>query len=442
MNNKDKYGEVLTPPLFVEQMMDDAINVGNLKLDDITIFEPGAGKGVFFDVMQNKKALLGNNFKYIFNEINGEHEKDLRRVAKTGNTTILMKDLLTLDEQERQKYKADLVVGNLPFNSNSKKFVPSLAVNNKDDKMITQSKSVTIWTKMTHYCFEHIIKPGGYFFAIIPCIWLKPDKQGIYSLFTQQNKLILLKIFDCQTSNKIFKYNCQTPICYVLVKKEDSSSGEEVVPTTTFKLFDKDKYIDFNLEPNLCIPTKMASAFAKYSGIMNKYNCSSCFTHLRKISTLKQKCLDEEVTRFPKGGLEFYKDNISGVHKIITGSIYNKQDDVLTLNGFVSKEPALYDGVPKLILPHKRRAKFFKDYTGEYSCFGRDMYIFICSGPEQIDKLYDFFTNNLCVNKMIESGFTIRMNFIEKYVFQYIPWIFDENYHYVEKEAVAITHAE
>ena len=85
-----------------------------------------------------------------------------------------------------------------------------------------------------------------------------------------------------------------------------------------------------------------------------------------------------------------------------------------------------------MILPHKRLAKFFKDYDGSYSCFGRDMYVFLCDSEKQIDELYDFLNgnDNAVVNQMIESGFTIRMNFIEKYVFQYIPWIFDKKFDY------------
>jgi hypothetical protein len=83
-----------------------------------------------------------------------------------------------------------------------------------------------------------------------------------------------------------------------------------------------------------------------------------------------------------------------------------------------------------LILPHKRLAKFFKDYDGSYSCFGRDMYVFLCDNKKQIDELCDFLEGNVIVNQMIETGFTIRMNFIEKYVFQYIPWIFDKKFEY------------
>lgn len=429
MNNKDKYGEVFTPGVFVEQLLQDCTPLLHIS-PNMTIFEPGAGKGIFFEILQNQHQLFGDNFKYVLNEINHENLLDLQKVSAkySENVDIIIEDLLSLRETDFQWNSADLVIGNLPFNSHSKKFVPSLALNNKDNTEVTKSKSLTIWNKMAHFCFENILKDGGYFLAIIPCIWLKKDKGGIYSLFTEENEIILLKVFDCRTANKIFDYNCQTPICYVLVKKS-TKKKLLVSDNIKFKLFDKDKtktYIDFKLERGLCIPTNYVSDFVNHYAYLSETGCRSCFENLYKISTLKPACIKGKTCEYLKGGLEHCQlDQEKDEYKIITGSSYHKKTGVLSLNGFVSTEPALYHGRPKLILPHKRLAKFFKDYDGEYSCFGRDMYVFLCETHEQIDTLHDFF-NQKIVNKMIEDGFTIRMNFVEKYVFQYIPWIFDE----------------
>ena len=335
--------------------------------------------------------------------------------------------------------------GNLPFNCYTKKFVPSLAKNNKDNKSVTQPKSITLWNKITHFCFEHILKPGGYFYTVIPCIWLKPDRGGIYDLFTGEHNIILLKTFDCQTANTMFHYNCQTPICYVLVQKKKTNAEVKVGVRKQFKLYDHDldSYSDFELYPGKCIPTHCVSHFIHHSQFIEKRQISSCYNHVLKISTLHPSCLAGEIARFSKGGLENYieKTGCGGeskenTYKIITGSLFDKKTNKLTLNGFVSNVPCLYYGKPKLILPHKRLAKFFKDYDGNYSCFGRDMYVFLCDNKTQIDELYDFLEGNVNVNQMIEIGFTIRMNFIEKYVFQYIPWIFDENFEFDEYHAL------
>ena len=48
------------------------------------------------------------------------------------------------------------------------------------------------------------------------------------------------------------------------------------------------------------------------------------------------------------------------------------------------------------------------------------MYVFLCpNGIEQMNTLEKNLTSNLT---MIEEGFRIRMNFIEKYVFQYVEY--------------------
>ena len=424
-NNKNKYGEVFTPPFLIQQMIDDLKTEGldnHLSLVQAdTIFEPGAGKGVFFDIFVNKNNFFkdNKNFKYTMNEINYEHFDDLKTICK--NYSDYTEDCLDLDIS-----KCKLIIGNLPFNCETKKFVPSLAKNNKDNKSVTQSKSVTLWTKITHFCFDNILKDNGYFYAIIPCIWLKPDRGGIYDLFTRYYSIILLKTFDCQIANTIFKYNCQTPICYVLVHKKKNNHKDNKLK---FKLYDhqENKYLDFVLDYGKCIPTHCISHFISHSQFLKKRQISSCYEYVLKISTLNPKCLAGETKRFSKGGLDSYQVQ-DGEYKIITGSLFNKKTKCLTLNGFVSTVPCLYYGKPKIILPHKRLAKFFKDYDGSYSCYGRDMYVFLCNNKKEIDELYNFFNDNVIVNQMIETGFTIRMNFIEKYVFQYIPWIFDENF--------------
>ena len=159
VNNKDKYGEVLTPPFLVQQMLDDLKNIDNVvSLEQIkTVFEPGAGKGVFFDVFVNQNHCFSHheNFKYILNEINHEHLEDLQNTCQEyqQHTEIILQNCLELNDGDSCHAdwfgNCDLVIGNLPLSH--KKFVPSLAKNKKDDKSVTQSKSVTLWTKITHF---------------------------------------------------------------------------------------------------------------------------------------------------------------------------------------------------------------------------------------------------------------------------------------------------
>jgi hypothetical protein len=365
MNNKDKFGEVFTPISLVQNIFNDVCCLfGNDFFKKIKyILEPGSGLGVFFDFFVNKNNVFHKDFIYTMNEINNKYEKHLKQLSKYWEKHIKVNIGNILDLYLEQKQ--DLIIGNLPFNSNSKKFVPGLAKNNKYDNSI---KSITIWNIITKHCFQHLLGDDGYFLCIIPCIWLKPDKSGIYELFTQIYTLKMLKIYNCKEANTIFSYNCQTPICYVLVQKK-------------LKI---EKHLSLSLSFNL-------------------YN---------------------------KGGLEMHQPSSSDIsdtsYKIITGSLYNKKTNILTLNGFVSHKQALYGEKCKLILPHKRLARFIKDYTGEYSCYGRDFYVFLCNSNEDVDKLYDFFNIDI-IRNIIENGFTVRMNFIEKYIFDYLPNILEDN---------------
>ena len=112
---------------------------------------------------------------------------------------------------------------------------------------------------------------------------------------------------------------------------------------------------------------------------------------------------------FKKGGLGNHTIQ-DKQYKIITGASFHES---LTLHGFVSTEPGLFYGQPKLILPHKRLAKFFKDYDGTYSCFGRDMYVFFCDNSQQIDQLYALQRADPCVVLLL-NGYSIFSFVLER----------------------------
>lgn len=435
MSNKDKFGEVLSPKSLVENIYNDVkLCFGeNFFVKHQYILEPGCGQGAFYDFFVNDKKAFHDDFVYIINEINPEYEECLTKLSEPwkDHTIISMGNILDLYLDKKQ----DLILGNLPFNVNTKKFVPGLAKNNGTNKEVTCSKSATIWNRITKHCFEHLLENDGHYLCVIPCIWLKPDRCGIYELFTQIYTMKMLKTYSCTEANKLFSYNCQTPVCYVLVQKRMKMDDCHL----SFKLYNKrqNNYESFSLlEHGLCIPTDFQFVLYRSYLYMKKHNLKSCASIMKKISLLKPSLLEgEHVTIYSKGGLENHVvggdewgngDVSGGNHKIITGALFNKKTNKLTLNGFVSHNHALYGNVCKLILPHKRLARFFKDPHGEYSCYGRDMFVFLCDTEDDVNKLFDFFNIGI-VRNLIENGFTIRMNFIEKYIFDYLPNVLEEN---------------
>ncbi len=446
-SNKDKFGEVFTPPSLVHQMIDDTLSLmGDMFFHHLKcIFEIGAGKGVFYDTLIHKRNLMTNpNGVYIMNEINPEHQEDLEHlIEQNANHKLLMGNILELDLD----LKLDFVWGNLPFHNGGKSFVPGIGQGKGHGIGTNNGGVITIWPLMVKIAFD-MLKDDGFFLAIIPCIWLKEDKAGIYDLFVRKHKLCFLKVFNCVQANKIFKYNCQTPICYVMVQKKSSTN---INSPKVFKLYDsiQEKWINFSLIPGYCIPTSHVMLFQNKideiirdknitdKNITDKNKVFSCYDKIKRICFMKKSVLQYSLQKFDKKNIEKHgilqdapsvdkHDNI--LYKVITGASIDKDKSII-LHGVLSHEHGTYFGIPKLILPHKRLLYCFKDYDGSYSCHGRDMHVFLFDDTtihettirEKIDILADYLSSQ-DHTKMVENGFRIRMNFIEKYAFKYINY--------------------
>ena len=70
ITNKDKFGEVFTPPKLAQEMRDLLFHdetrekINNMQL--CKIFEPGSGQGIFFDIFQNLVDQFTNPKKRVF----------------------------------------------------------------------------------------------------------------------------------------------------------------------------------------------------------------------------------------------------------------------------------------------------------------------------------------------------------------------------------------
>jgi len=339
-------GEVHTPPHLVKEIYQHLIPYLE-PYSHIDLYEPGIGPGVFHQYY----PFHSNTTYYGCDLVYGHH----------------IPPIVHGDFFDQVLGKYDVILGNLPFNQG--------IVHTPCSKQTKKSK--TIWPSMLKRCLEHI-KPNGYGAFIVPCIWLKPDKEHVYdALFSR--KILYLKTYDSTQSNKLFQYKCQTPICYVIIQNTNQPS---------INIWDGTQFTPFTrMTPTSCIPTKHIDLFKKTMSYLK--DCP----RLTPIKVAYTKPIEKTPTGYV---------SITSITK--------------TINTFHSKEPTPYYGVPKIILANKLKPIPFKDLDGQYGIYGRDIYIFV---GEQLDKIYDF----LCIpiiQQLIKS-FVIRMNFYEKYIFEYLP---------------------
>jgi hypothetical protein len=357
--NKHKFAEVFTPPELVKEIL-DKINFDKIK----RIYEPGVGQGAFLNQIQEKQL----DFKYDGCEINST--KDFN----SDNINIFEGDFFN---HELKEY--DLVIGNPPFYQDGFKGPPCAKTR----------KGNTIWPQIVKRCWEHLA-PDGILAMVLPCIWLKPDKEKIYNLFTE-HQILYLRVYTCVESNKLFNYKAQTPCCYVIVQKTKCLHPNIMKIYDETTVIEKHSFVSFILKPGYCIPTQNAELIQNFKPTM-KINPI-------KIAFIKKE-LETKVVKEPK--------KLKDIYPLIT--TYKE-----TIYGYESSHPGKYQDIPKIIMAHKTFPILFLDKEGNYGLYGRDKYIFI--GNNLLEQ-YEYLSQPT-VQKIIKS-FTVRMNFIEKDIFKYL----------------------
>ena len=351
--NKHKFAEVFTPLELVKEILE------KIETKNKRIYEPGVGQGAFLEQINDFKSYDGC-------EINPTKEF----TKFNDKTNIFHGDFFnhTLGEY-------DLIIGNPPFYQDGFKGPPCAKTR----------KGKTIWPQIVKRCWEHLA-PNGILAMVLPCIWLKPDKEKIYNLFTE-HQILYLRVYTCVESNKLFNYKAQTPCCYVIVQKTKGNDPIQIYDQNA-KL---NHFVSFTLKSGYCIPTQNAELIQSFKPTM-KINPI-------KIAFIKKE-LETTVVKEPKATKNLYP--------LIT----TYKD---TIYGYESTQPGKYQGIPKIIMAHKTFPILFLDKEGTYGLYGRDKYVF--TGPNLMEQ-YEYLSQP-DVQKIIKS-FTVRMNFIEKDIFKYL----------------------
>ena len=229
---KDKYAEVFTPTILIEDVLDNLPrNVWSNT--ELKWLDPCAGSGNFFLVVYHR---LLNNItsikdkqelhkhivtKMLFMvELNTENTKKLQLLfGKEAN--IYNEDFLSWKNQEQY----DIILGNPPYQS-TKKVTYTGSAGNK-----------TLWDKFLVKSLQ-ILKQKGYLGFITPSNWRRPEHE-LYDLMTKENHLIYLHVYNKNKGKELFRVQTRFDV-YIIQK---------TAPTKISIIVDEnnEKYQDLNI---------------------------------------------------------------------------------------------------------------------------------------------------------------------------------------------------
>ena len=413
--DKCALGIIYTPFSLVKRILD---LIPNEKFENPRYkwLDMGAGTGYFsiclFDRLNRglssifpdfleRKAHIIENMLYM-SEIKASHVVILKRIF--GEKAMIFGDFLSIRENNSIKFDFfDFIIGNPPYNCGEIKTPTNTAISKKE--------GVSIWSRFIKYGFNELLRENGFICAIVPSIWMKPDKAGIYQLLTSHKILALHTLTNTET-NKIFNYQAQTPTCYFLSKKSERIDEN-------IRIFDKysDSYVNYKVDmwtTSRPIPLHGISIINRLGIYVKKYG----YLKVTKTSCPSSKC---------SFSLEKTKSNL---YKNIKTCLLTKLQPILSVEW--SNIPLVGNGTQKLVLAHKMYGFPFLDISGNFGISSRDNYIIKGRGLmegslegsmgyslDELRFLRAFLSTKFAL--FIYSTTAYRMKYLEKYAFELIP---------------------
>ena len=402
-----KYGEIYTPFSLIREMF-KMFDVSEFRKKHKKWLDTGAGIGNFSiylysllndglsEIIRNKEERHNHIIKNMIYmvEIKENNVKRLREIfGKDANIYCM-----DYNEYENTETKYDYIIGNPPYNSNGVKKVPT----NKELNKKMDGK--TIWVHFIYKSLSILVSKGKLLY-IIPSIWMKPDKAGVYNLLVRENKIEKICTLTNTENNKLFDGKAQTPTCYFLLSKENNENN-----TKELSIYSKHKmtYINYELDIGKPIPVYGSYIINKINQFVNKYGC-----------------LNPNKTNLPGKDtlISLNKDDQHPFENIKTCLITERNKPKLVIE-YTNKKQSYY-GIPKLILAHKMYGFPYLDELGEYGISNRDNYVIY---KDKNDKIYSLeelkniqeFLSTKFILYVYEST-RYRMKYLEKYAFEFIP---------------------
>ena len=206
-DEKNKYGEVFTPIILINEMadqfpksiwskpdlkwLDPANGIGNFPMvvykrlmDGLKSWEPSPSK--------RSNHILKNMIYMV--EINPKNVKISRKIFGP-NANICCADFLLQEDKWKREFGVDafdIIIGNPPFQPEKTE---------KDKKQGGHGNKI-LWDKFILSSLE-LVKPGGFLGFINPPPWRKPEHE-LYQIMTKDNQLLYLHIFNKKQTEQHF----------------------------------------------------------------------------------------------------------------------------------------------------------------------------------------------------------------------------------------------
>lgn len=401
LENKQNFGEVHTPYSFIERMFQ--LLPPNLFFEpERKWLDPGAGKGyfslflfnklmtslenVFPDPQQRRQHILDKMIWMV--ELNPNHKATIEKAFGSHRLNLISGDFLELTTKLNLP-SFDVIIGNPPFNSGGLKKVPT---NFEKDK---KKDGKTIWSQFIKKSIS-LLNPNGLLLFVVPSIWMKEDKEGMY-FYMNQYKIHKIHCMTNTEMNKIFKGHAQTPSCYFLLEKK--STEKKVL------LYDNDvnHYVEFPLRPENILPVACAYVVKQMMPYIDKFG---------SLSFVKKTNLPGKHIRLSsQKSKEFSYPNVK------TCILHNKIQPELVIE--YSNKPCAFYNKKKVILAHGMYGFPYIDVKGEYGISNRDKYVFLSEKLDELHVLHEFLSSPLVFYLWDSTRY--RMKYLEKYVFALLP---------------------
>ena len=321
-----------------------------------------------------------------FSEISNIHISYLNTLF--GDNINLFPNFLTIDEKYCNYF--DIIIGNPPYNYGTIK----TPTNNNISKC---NDGKSIWQQFIIKALN-LLKPNGYLCMIVPALWLKPDKAGIYNLLTQY-KILKLRCFSNSETNKLFNYEAQTPTCFFLLQKTINIIKNISIYDQIYKI-----YIPYDLQVNYPIPMFNISILNKFLYFVKKHGSLTVY----KTNSPSVYC------NFSSDYSQFYS------YRGISSCILTGKDKLIPeLVETFCNVPNVDYGISKIILAHKMYGFPFLDISGSFGVSARDNYIIKDYSLDQL-KTISLFLSTKTISYLYNST-SYRMKYLEKYIFNFIP---------------------